>query len=104
MGKAILTAILKFIGVLISIIMIPFNALIEAVLPDLSSSIQTFNSAINIYFTNNIAWFFNLIPPNTRFLIIIMLTFTISYYTATIAIHIGVVIIDVAKRIREMFI
>lgn len=104
MGKAILMAILKFIGVIISIIMIPFNAIVETLIPDLANFIQTFTNAINMYISNNIAWVFNIIPSNTRLLIIAMLTFTIAYYTATISIHIIVVIIDLAKRIREMFI
>lgn len=81
MIKAIINGLLKLLIMVLNIVLLPINTLIENVFPSMSSAIQTFNDFINNVLGTNMVYFFQLLPPIFRGLLITWFTFVISYYT-----------------------
>ena len=80
MINAIIKGILGAISKLIGIILIPANALFTNLFPNMSDAISKFTSFINTYLTNNLSYFFHMLPSGFRTLLILWLTFSIAYY------------------------
>lgn len=66
---------------LLNIFLLPINALIENLFPDMSSSIATFNNFVATYVGGSLAYFFSILPPIFRNTLVIWLTFVVGYYT-----------------------
>lgn len=81
MIKSILNGILKVITSLLNIFLLPINTLFENVFPDMSSAINTFNNFVQTYVGGSLSYFFSILPPTFRGLLIIWLTFLVSYYS-----------------------
>lgn len=99
MAKAIFNVFFKVIKGIANIILQPVNALVVTIFPNFSNLITAFNNAIMLFLGNGIAYFFHIFPPNTRNLVIIWLTFLISYYSISFTIH-G--ILKVYKLIKQI--
>lgn len=81
MIKALINGLLKLLLMILNIVLLPINALIENVFPDMANAIQTFTNFLNNIIGNNMVFFFHLLPPIFRSLLVIWFTFVISYYT-----------------------
>lgn len=81
MINALLKGILSMITSLLNIFLLPINTLIENIFPDMTSAIQTFTNFINQYLGGSLAYFFSILPPIFRSLLVIWFTFVISYYS-----------------------
>lgn len=81
MINALLKGILSMITSLLNIFLLPINTLIENIFPDMTSAIQTFTNFINQYLGGSLAYFFSILPPIFRGLLVIWFTFVISYYS-----------------------
>lgn len=81
MINAIIKGILSVISKLITILLIPVNALFVNLFPDMTNAIATFNSFVSTYLGNNLSYFFSIFPPIFRTLLVLWFTFSISYYT-----------------------
>lgn len=81
MIKALINGLLKLLLMILNIVLLPINALIENVFPDMANAIQTFTDFLNNILGNNMVFFFHLLPPIFRSLLVIWFTFVISYYT-----------------------
>lgn len=79
--KALLNGILNVITSLLNIFLLPINALIENIFPDMSSAINTFNNFINNYVGGTLSYFFSILPPIFRGLLVLWFTFVIAYYS-----------------------
>lgn len=79
--KALLNGILNVITSLLNIFLLPINVLIENIFPDMSSAISTFNNFINNYVGGTLSYFFSILPPIFRGLLVLWFTFVISYYS-----------------------
>lgn len=80
MIKGILKGILKMILAVLNIVLLPINALIENVFPSMATAIQNFTSFLNNVVGNNLVYFFHILPPIFRSLLITWFTFVIAYY------------------------
>lgn len=81
MIKSILNGILKMITKLLNVFLLPINALIENLFPDMTSAISTFTNFIDNYLGTGLSYFFNIFPPIFRGLLGLWFTFVISYYS-----------------------
>ena len=81
MINAILKGFLSFLSKIASIILSPIDSLISNLFPDMAVALNSFNTMLNSYVGNSLTWFFSLIPPITRSLLLIALTFLIGYYS-----------------------
>lgn len=100
MGKALFKVLLKLIKSIADIILAPINLLVVNLLPDLSSMISTFNSAVSRFLGTNLAFFAHLLPPYTKTLILIYLGFLITYYTIVVTAHAILKVINIIKAIK----
>lgn len=80
MIKALLNGILGLAKKLIVIVLTPINALIANLFPSVASGISTFNNFVNTYIGNSLSYFFSMLPPLFRNLLVIWFTFVIAYY------------------------
>lgn len=80
MFKALLNGILNTITSILNLVLTPVNALFDNLFPDMSSAISNFNNFVNTYIGNNLAWFWNLLPPIFKNLLIVWFTFVVAYY------------------------
>lgn len=80
MFKALLNGILNTISSFLGLILSPINSLFNNLFPDMSNAIGTFNTFVDTYIGNNLAWFWSLFPPIFRNCLTIWFTFVVSYY------------------------
>lgn len=81
MIKALLKGILKMLIAILNIVLLPINALLENVFPNMTQAINTFTNFINNILGNNMIYFFHILPPIFRTLLVVWFTFVISYYS-----------------------
>ena len=100
MIKAIINGILNLIISILDIILIPVNALFENLFPDVTSMISTFNSIVQTYVGGGLAYFFSMLPPIFKGLLVTFITFIIAYYGVYYT-YIGIKkIFDIIQKIK----
>lgn len=100
MIKGILNGILKMIISVLNIFLIPVNALFENLFPDMTISINTFVTFVNTYVGGFLSYFFSILPPTFRGILVIWLTFIVAYYTIHY-VYIGIVkVFDIIQKIK----
>ena len=80
MIKALLNGILGLAKKLITIVLTPINLLVANLFPNMANAITTFNTFINTYIGGSLSYFFSLLPPTFRSLLVLWFTFVIGYY------------------------
>ena len=100
MIKAILNGVMKLVTNIINIVLLPVNALIGNIFPNFSSSVSQFNSFVTNYVGGTISYFSSLLPPITRNVIAIWLTFLIVYYGVVWSYSLIVKIYNVIQKIK----
>lgn len=100
MIKALLNGIMKIVSSFIGIILTPVNTLISNVFPDFSNAIASFNTFVSRYVGGTIAYFSSILPPITRSIIALWLTFLIGYYTITWSYALIIKIYNVIQKIK----
>lgn len=80
MIKALLNGILGLAKKLIAIVLTPINLLIANLFPNMASAITTFNNFVNQYIGGSLSYFFSLLPPTFKTLLVLWFTFVIAYY------------------------
>lgn len=98
--KFFFITLLDYLVKVANIYLIPVNALLTDVFPDFSAQISHFTSLITSYFGSGLSFFFHLLPPNTRTLVLLYITILIICYTVTFAIHIILKVIEILKQIK----
>lgn len=81
MIKAFLNGILKVITSLLNVFLLPINTLLGALFPDMTNAISTFTNFINTYVGGTLSYFFSILPPTFRSLLVLWFGFVIGYYT-----------------------
>lgn len=100
MIKAILNGILKIITSLVGFILSPLNSLISNLFPNMANAIGTFNTFVNNYFGSNLTFFFSMFPPIFKTLLVLFISFAISYYTIHYSYIAIVKIFNVIQKIK----
>lgn len=75
------TFILSLIAKIVSLILSPLTLAISALLPDLTTYVAKIVNFINnsLYM---VGWFFNLLPPSTKSIILLYLSLLLVFFTA----------------------
>ena len=81
MINALLNGILKVITTLLNVFLLPINLLIDNLFPDMTEAISHFNNFVTTYLGSPLSYFFNLLPPIFKSIMLLWLTFLVSYYT-----------------------
>lgn len=80
MIKAIINGILNILMKVIDIVLTPLNLLFDNVFPDVGNMISTFSTFVTRYVGGSLSYFFSLLPPIFKGLLITFITFVIAYY------------------------
>lgn len=75
------TFILSLITKIVALILTPLTTTISALLPDLSTYVAKIVSFINTMLYM-VGWFFNLLPPTTKSVILLYLSLLLVFFTA----------------------
>ena len=86
MAKAIFNVFFKIINGVASVLLFPVNKL--------------FNTVVNNYIGDGVAYFFTILPPNTRSVVLIYLALLVSYYTVSISLHAILKVYTIIKNIK----
>lgn len=100
MIKAIINGIMSLVTSIINVVLLPINALIGNIFPDFSSAISQFNSFVQTYVGGSISYFASILPPITRNIIGIWLTFLVVYYGVVWSYTLVVKIYNVIQKIK----
>lgn len=100
MIKAIINGILNILMKVIDIVLTPLNLLFENLFPSATNLISNFNMFVDNYVAGGLVYFFEILPPITRSILVIWLTFVISYYGIYYS-YVGIKkIFDVIQKIK----
>ena len=66
----------------------------------MTSAISHFNNFVTTYLGSTLSFFFNLLPPIFRSIVILWLTFLISYYTIYFSYLAIVKMFDIIQKIK----
>lgn len=100
MAQAIFNVFFTVIQTALNTILFPINALAETLLPDFSNMITTFDMLVNVYVGNTLSYFSSMLPPTTRSLLLIYLSFLITFYTVSFTTHGFIKIFTIIKRVK----
>lgn len=79
-------------------IMAPINAIISQMFPDFSQLVADFYVRVDS-FTEPIIWAVNIIPPNTRAMLVFYVSMLIIFYTAVYGTHGIIKLIEIFKNL-----
>lgn len=99
MAKAIFNVLFGAMVGLANLILLPINTALTTFLPDLSNAITNVTTAITLFLGNGLAYFFNLLPPTSRYFVLFYLTFLVGFYTISYTIHGIIWLIKVIKKL-----
>lgn len=99
MAKAIFNVLFKIIVSITNMFLAPINALVVNFVPDLSSYISKFNSLV-LEFGSKLSYFSSMLPPTTKSILTIYLSFLIVYYTISITAHGIIKVIEIIKAVK----
>lgn len=100
MAKALFNVLFSVIKTILNIGLAPINLLVVNLFPDFSNLISTFNNGVQTYIGTGLGFFANLLPPHTKSLVLLYLTFLISYYTIVYGAHAIIKIFKIIQRIK----
>lgn len=99
MAKAIFEVLFKVIVGITNIFLLPINALVVNLIPNLGNLINTFNDNV-LLVGNGLSYFSSMLPPTTKTCITIYLTFLITYYGISYTVHGVLKVIQIIKAIK----
>lgn len=100
MIESILKGLLGYITTMANIMLLPINAVISSLFPDLNDYINAFYNFIDFYIVPNINYFFHLLPSNAMQLMLVYLSCIIAFYTITLVAHATIKVIEIIKNIK----
>lgn len=94
------TTLFNLIITIANFFLAPINTLVTSNFPDFSIRLNHFNSLVNTYLSTLLRYFFEILPTNTRSLVLFYLALLLLLYTLTLAIHGIVKLIELIKAIK----
>lgn len=100
MIKALINGILNIVSWVVNLVLTPVNLLIANLFPDMNTAISNFNNVLNNYVGNTLSWVANFIPPLTKNMIILGITFMISYYGVIWTYTLTIKVFNIIRKIK----
>lgn len=92
--------ILYLIGFLIQMFLLPIDILLKSLFPSFSTYLVNFSNSLNLLITAPFNYFWNILPPITRFTLALWLTTMIAYYSVIWSYRAIIFIPKVYNRIK----
>lgn len=100
MIEKIINGIMNLATKTIDLVLTPVNSLIENIFPNFSTIIGYFNTFVNQYIGSTLGWFFNLLPPITKQVMLLWFTFLVVYYGIVWSYNLIVKTYNVIQKIK----
>lgn len=100
MAKALMKVVMKLVSSVVDIVLLPINALISNIFPDFSEAISNFTSFVTNYVGGSIGYFASILPPITRSIVGLWLTFLVTYYGVSWSYSLIIKIYNVIHKIK----
>lgn len=100
MIKALINGILNIVSWVVNLVLTPINLLISNLFPDMSNAINNFNNMVDTYIGNTVSWAANFIPPLTKSMIVLGITFMITYYGVIWTYTLTIKLFNVIRKIK----
>lgn len=98
--NTVLNVLTNLLISIVNFVLTPINLLVSNLFPDVSQYIAIFNNFVNTRIGTGFGYFFSILPPFTKGLIIIWLSFCVVYYPVYYT-YIGIVkLYNVIQRIK----
>lgn len=99
MAKIIFNVLFEILLAIANIILFPINSALSTFVPNLSTAITNITNGINVFITNALMYFFSILPPNCRYLIVFYLGFLVIFYTISYTLHGVMWVIKIIKKL-----
>ena len=76
-----LDMILWLLSIIVKVVLLPVDALFKILMPDFATMLSHFSNSLITLAGAPFSYFFNILPPITKTIIVFWLTLLISYYT-----------------------
>lgn len=90
----------KVLSSVANVFLLPVNTILTQYFPTFSEQLTSFRLLVLKYFGQPLAWFFHILPPNTRATILFYIACLGACYTITLAVHAVVKIIELIKNVK----
>lgn len=100
MAKAIFSVFFKIITSVVNALLYFPNQIISNVFPDFSQIISTFNYVLDNYIGNGVAYFFSILPPVCRSIVLLYLALLVAYYTTSATLHAVLKVYTIIKNVK----
>lgn len=94
------TLLMKFIVSITNFFLYPANTIIVDYFPDFAQTINRFNALVGQLITNKIAYWFYILPSNTRNAILFYLALLLAINTISLALHVVIKVITIIKNVK----
>lgn len=84
----------------VNLFLTPINRIIATAFPSFSNLITSFNTFLDTYITPSLLYFFYILPPNTRFIVIFYLELLLILYSISLTIHGIIKVIEIIKAVK----
>lgn len=99
--KVIFTLFMQFMVSITNFFLYPVNQAISTAFPDFNNLINEFDRYLGYLFRGNyLTYFFNILPPTTKSVLLFYLTCLVVYYTLSFVVHGIVKVIEIIKNVK----
>lgn len=80
--------------------LMPINRLVATAFPEFTSLVSGFTTFLNTYITPGLNYFFSILPPFTRSIVLFYLSLLLILYTLSLSVHFIVKVIEIIKAVK----
>lgn len=98
--KFLFVTLINFIVSIANVFLYPVNTAVSSAFPSFAQNITDFTSLCTRYLGSGLAYFFSMLPPNTRNLVLLYLSLLLICYTVSFSVHLITKIIQIIKQVK----
>ena len=100
MSSVFFNVLFKIIGVVADIALFPANTIISTLFPNFTQIVYDFTLFVNTYVTSTLSYFFYMLPPKTKYVLLFYLTYLPVRYVAILNYHLILKVFRLIKNIK----
>lgn len=100
MFTVLFNVLFKVIGAIANVVLLPINTIVATLLPDFTQLIYHFTTFVNTYITSTLSFFFYLLPPKTKYVIVFYLAYLPIRYLVVLNVHLILKVFHFIKNIK----
>lgn len=99
--KVLFKLLMQFMVSITNFFLYPVNQAISSAFPDFNDLINRFDSILGYLFrSNKLSYFFNILPPITKNVVLFYLGLLIAFYSISFIVHGIIKVIEIIKNVK----